>query len=34
MVVRQTVDGLDGRGLGINRYWTTNGMTDCVDSSL
>jgi hypothetical protein len=34
MVVRQTVDQLDARGSGINSYWTANGMTDCVDSSL
>ncbi len=34
IVVRQTVNRLDARGSGINRYWTANGMTDCVDSSL
>lgn len=33
-VVRQTIDELDGRGVGINGYWQAHGMTNCLDSPL
>ncbi len=34
LTVRRTTDRLDQRGLTINGYWKSNGMTDCLNSPL